>query len=127
MRNAAVARQFKNVEMSRDVRMDIGGRIFERIANAGLGTQMDDPVDQLVGERIRQRICVAEVYIEKLVCITVSRLEPRDARSLQVERIIGRKIVDSDDLLAATQQGLRDVHSDKTSRTGDQRRQISSP
>ena len=127
MRNGTVTRQFQNVEMPRNVRMDIGCGIFERIAHPGLGTQMDDPVNRLVGKRMGQRIGVGKIDIDKLICIGMLRLKACDARALQVERIIGREIVDSNYPLAAFQQSVSDVHSDKASRTGDERRQISSP
>src|SRR3990167_1818013 len=127
MRNGAVARQFENVEMARDVRVDIGRRIFERIAYAGLGAEVNNPIDLLAEQAGRECACVAKVDVQKAVGCSVLCLETRDARALEVERIIGREIVDSNDLFAAIEQGLRDVHTDKASCTSDERRQPSSP
>src|SRR3546814_9931064 len=44
MRDLSVTRELENIDVSRDIRMDIGGGVFKRIANTRLGTEMDDSV-----------------------------------------------------------------------------------
>ncbi len=107
--------------------MDIGGRILERIADAGLCAEMDDPVDPAAGKRSGERVGVAKIDIDKGEQLTIAGLEMSDARALEFERIIGREIVYSDHGFPATEQSRRDVHSDEPGRAGDKRRQISSP
>src|SRR3546814_19976251 len=65
MRDGPVARQFENIDMPRDVRMDIGGRVFERIADAGLSAEMDDPLNGVAGECVGERVGVAKLDIVK--------------------------------------------------------------
>ena len=50
-----------------------------------------------------------------------------DAGALELERIIGCEIVDSDHALAAFKQRSRDMHPDEASCAGDEYRQIPSP
>lgn len=54
-------------------------------------------------------------------------LEARYPSVLKVERIIWRKIVYSDHALTTIKQSCSDMHADETSRTSDERSQISSP
>src|SRR3546814_4890082 len=65
MRDGPVARQFENIDMPRDVRMDIGGRVFERIADGGLSAELADPLNGVAGERVGERVGVAKIDTDK--------------------------------------------------------------
>src|SRR3546814_6662436 len=65
MRDLSVTRELENVDVSRDIRMDIGGGVFERIANTRLGTEMDDSVDPVVGKHFGERVGITEVDVDK--------------------------------------------------------------
>lgn len=88
---------------------------------------MDDPVDPVAGKRSGERVGIAKIDIYKGEQFAIACVEMRDARMFEIERVIGCKIVDADDALAATEQGCPDVHSDEPGRAGNKRRQISSP
>src|SRR3546814_9086074 len=106
--------------MPRDVRMDIGGRVFERIADAGLSAEMDDPLNGVAGERVGERVGVAKIDIDKGEQLTIAGLEMRDARALEHKRIIGREIGDADDRFAPTEQSRSDGHAVKGGRAESQ-------
>src|SRR5690606_11042105 len=127
MRYLPVTREFENVDVPRNIRMDIGTRVFERIADAWLSAEMDDPVYPAARKRMRERIRIAEVDIDECEQFIVECLEMRDACALKIEGVIGSKIIDPDDGFVAAEQRRRDVHSDEPGSTGNKRRQISSP
>lgn len=127
MRDRAVARQLENIDVPRNVRMNIGSGIFERIADAGLCAEMDDPVDPVAGKRIRECAGIAKIDIDKGERLSMVGVEVRDARMFELDGVIGREIVDADDGFAPTEQSRRDVHSDEAGRAGNKRRQITFP
>src|SRR3546814_9098804 len=102
MRDGPVARQFENIDMPRDVRMDIGGRVFERIADAGLSAELDDPLNGVAGERVGERVGVAKIDIDKGEQLNIAGQYMSDARALEPTRIIGREIVEDDERFAPT-------------------------
>src|SRR3546814_12240972 len=56
MRDLSVTRELENIDVSRDIRMDIGGGVFKRIANTRLGTEMDVSDDPVVGKQFGERV-----------------------------------------------------------------------
>src|SRR3546814_12697755 len=93
MRDGPVARQFENIDMPRDVRMDIGGRVFDRIADAGLPAEMDDPLNGVAGERVGERVGLAKIDIDQGAQLTIAGQGTSDARALAHKRILGRELV----------------------------------
>src|SRR3546814_7091143 len=91
--------------------MDIGGGVFERIANTRLGTEMDDSVDPVVGKHFGERVGITEVDVDKGERLTVACLQMRNACMLEIDGIIGREIVDSDHRFAAIEQGRSEEHT----------------
>ena len=61
MLDAAMSRELQQIEMPDQVGLNIGMRVFERIAHARLRAEMDDPVESLVVERGHQRSMVGEI------------------------------------------------------------------
>ena len=73
--------------MTDEVRLDVGARVLEAVADAGLRAEMDDPVDvDAVGERL-QRGGVGEV--DPLEAEAVAEL----ARETVEPRLLERRIV----------------------------------
>src|SRR3546814_12778241 len=104
MRDLSVTRELENVDVSRDIRMDIGGGVFERIANTRLGTEMDDSVDPVVGKHFGERVGIPEVDVDKGERLTVACLQMRNACMLEIDGIIGREMFDSDHTFAAIER-----------------------
>ena len=61
----AMPRDLQHVEVSGEVRVEIGARVLDRIAHAGLRTQMDNPIKFLVGERGVECLVISEVDLHE--------------------------------------------------------------
>src|SRR3546814_12749085 len=115
MRDLAVTRELENVDVSRDIRMDIGGGVFTRIANTRLGTEMDDSVDAVVGKHFGERVGITEVDVDKGERLTVACLLMRNACMLAIAGLLGRELVHSGQRCAATEKGGRHVPQEQAS------------
>jgi hypothetical protein len=98
--------------------LGVGVRVFDRVADAGLGREVDHAARALALEQLRHGHPVAD--------IDARELEPRsgvqavEARLLQREVIVGAQVVASQDPLAPFQQALGDVVADEPGRAGDE-------
>ena len=93
-------------------------RFLERIPNPSLRPQMDDPVERMTVERRRQCREVAEIAADK--CEVTAQL--RQPVALQLWIIIVVEVVDPDHRLAARQERLRRMKTDKPGDPGDEHR-----
>ena len=89
------AARLQHVEMADHVGLDIGLRIGQRIAHAGLCGQMDDPVDlvgpgQQLGHRPR---CGNVALLEAERFVPLQALKPS---LLEADVVIGIEIVEAD-------------------------------
>ena len=64
MRDVARPRQLENVEVPDQVRLDIGARILDRVANTGLRAEMNDAIELLSVERLPERRMIGEIALE---------------------------------------------------------------
>ena len=70
-----VPASLQDVEEAGDIAVDIGLRIFQRVAHTGLRRQMRDPVEPLGGEQRGHRLRLP--YIDALKRKARMRLQPR--------------------------------------------------
>jgi hypothetical protein len=56
-----MARQFQHVDVAHQVGADIGLRIDQRVADAGLRAQVDDTVERVTGGEIVERRLIGEI------------------------------------------------------------------
>src|SRR3546814_15825233 len=64
MRDLSVTRELENVDVYRDIRLDIGGGVFERIAYTRVGTEMDDSVAYVVGMYVGESVASTDIEVE---------------------------------------------------------------
>ena len=103
-----------------EVRGDVGARIVERIADAGLRAEMDDPVDLGAGQRLFERLVIREIDLHEA---EGSGVQPRSSGQpllLQPRIVIGIEIVDADHALAALEQRRGDMVADEAGGAGDE-------
>ncbi len=113
-----MAAGFENIEMSADIVAHVSLGIEQRVAHPGLGRQMHRPGD--AAELARQRHHVAVVGdVQRLEGEARLRLESRQARTLEGHVVVIAQIIDTDDLIAARQQGVGDVVADEPGHAGD--------
>ena len=113
-------RQLEHVDLPHEVGADIGLRIDERIANPGLGTQVDDPVETPAGGEIRKRLFVAEIDLFEAEAIAVRAGQRGDPCLLQRRIVIIVDVVDAGDFLAAREQGFRYRIADEAGGAGNE-------
>ncbi len=102
-----------------DVAVQVGVRVDQRIADAGLRRQMHDPVDlAFVREDGGYRIAVGDVEAQEGKARPA--FEPRQPRFLQRDLVIVVQVVDADHGLTAAEESFGDVVAYKACHAGDQ-------
>src|SRR5690242_10159406 len=112
-------RKLQHDQVPHHVGLDVDVRIGHRLANAGLGSEVDYPVDlaMSVGQR-QHRLAVGDIEFEEGEGLAVTQwLHPGE---LQDRIVVRAEIVDSQDRLAPRQQGMRDLATDEAGHAGDQ-------
>ena len=110
---------FQHVEEAGHVAVDIGVRVPQRVAHAGLGGEVHDAIERLRSSNsllMPSRSAKSSWRNAKPGC----GLKPRQPRLLQRRIVVVVEVVDADDLVAAREQSLADVHADEAGATGDQ-------
>ena len=117
MPHRIVAAALQDVQEAHDIAVHIGPGILDRIADAGLGGQVDHGVEALRREQRRQRLAVGEVHPHEAEPFAV---DLRQARFLQDDGIISIEVVQADDFIAASEQTLNQMEADEAGCSRDQ-------
>ena len=91
--------------MADEVRLDVGARILDRIANARLRAEMDDPVELLAGKRAVQRLVIGEIHLLELEAAGIERGERGQPVGLEARIVIGVEAVDADHRIRPASSG----------------------
>src|SRR4029453_7665447 len=87
------------------VRTDIGMRVVERVADAGLGGEMNDPLRPLLGEGCLDDSTVGEIALDEGKPLLLH--QPLEPGLLKRHVVIGAEIVEADDSMAAVEKPRR--------------------
>src|SRR5438034_8980106 len=118
MLHVVVPAALQDIEESGDVAVDVGVRVFHRIAHSGLGGEVDDPPRAPLAKEAGHLCAIGDVEPDKLEPVEVAEL--LKARLLQLRIVVGIEIVDSHDGVAALEEPFRDVVADESGRAGDE-------
>ena len=102
MLDAVAAAAFEDMAEADEVGIEIGLRILDREAHAGLGAEMDDALETALGEEPGHAVAVGEV--ELFEAEAVMAVEAGEPGLLQSGIVVIVEIVDADDLVAAFEQ-----------------------
>jgi hypothetical protein len=116
MLNLMMAAALEDMQKTPDIGINIGVRVIERIADAGLRREMDDAVRLLFGEHRLYHLALGEVRLDEME--SVATLEPRQPRLLERHIIVGAEIVEPDYFVAAIEQPGRRVETDEAGGAG---------
>ena len=117
MPTVAVTTSFEHINETLDVRIDIGVRVLDGIANARLSREMHNrPKFKLREQRFR-RDAIGKVELQETEAGIAA--EDFEARSLQCRIVVVIDNVDANDLPSAFQQSLHDMKTDEAGRAGD--------
>ncbi len=105
---------FEDIQETQDVGGDIGQGVFEAVANAGLGGEVDHPLRAEGGEQRRDGVDVLERDAGVFEIREFG--QPGQARLFEVHVIVGVEIVQADDDISPLQQPVGYVRSDEARR-----------
>ena len=117
--------ELKHVEMPDEVRLCVGFRIGEAVADAGLRAEMHDPVEVGGSSQFFQRACVREVELIEAEAIAEIGAQPIEPGALQRRIVIIVEIIDADDLLAPRQKRASGRRANEASHPRDENRHAS--
>ncbi len=118
MRHLVVAAAFEDVGEADDVALDVGMRILQRVADAGLGGQVDHLVEFLGGEQGLHAWAVGDIELDEAEVGMAG--QAGQAALLERHFVVVVKVVEADNLIAAGQQAQGGGHADKTGGAGDE-------
>ena len=118
MLHAAVAAAFEHVHEADDVAVDVGVRVLQRIAHAGLRGEVDHAVEATGLEELRHARTVGHVELDEAEALV--RRQPRQPGLLEADVVVVVEVVEADDLIAARQQAQRGGHADEAGGAGEQ-------
>ena len=111
---------FEHVEEAREVGVNVGMRIDQRMTHAGLRGEMHDIGEAMRSEQFRHGPAVGNIDLLELEIGECPEL--RDPGLLETRVIIGIEVVKADHVVSVRQQPPRNVHADESSRSGDENR-----
>jgi hypothetical protein len=115
--DGGVAATFQHVHEADQVAVDIGMRVLQRIAHAGLGCQVDHPVETLLQRTALHGRPVGNVDLHEAEVLV--RLQARQPVALELHVVVVVQVVESDNGVAAGQQAQGRGAADETGCTGD--------
>ena len=107
------ARELEHVAMADEVRLHIGLRVLDAVADAGLRAEMDDAFESIGVGKPLKRFGVREIDAFEAEAVAVLAREIVEPRLLERRIVIIVEIVDADDVVAALQQGARRCRADE--------------
>ena len=110
---------FEDVREADDVAVDVGKRILQRVAHAGLRREVNHALELLAREQLRHPRPVGEIQLDEAEVRPLPQL--REPRLLQRDVVVVVEVVEPDDFVAALQQELRGVEADEAGRAGDEK------
>jgi hypothetical protein len=114
-----MTRNLEHVDVADEVRLDIGARVLDRIAYAGLRAEVDDAIEFASLERTPNRLVVREVDPFELETPGTAHSQLREAVFLQSRIVTVVDAVDADDVVAASQQPARNTKADEAGSSGN--------
>ncbi len=118
MLHAAVPAALEHVGEADEVRVDVGMRVGDGVAHAGLRGEMDDHVEALALEQCRHAGAIGEVEFGEREAL--ERRQAREPRPLERDLVVVVDVVEADDALAAFEQPERGGRADESGRAGDE-------
>jgi hypothetical protein len=93
-------------------------RILQRIPDARLSAEMDDPVETMAGEQGLHCVSVFQSSVDESKAFVVRKL--RQAVLFQLWIIVVVHVVEADNVIPSVNQRFGHVIADKASRSGDE-------
>ena len=118
MLDLIVAASFEDIDEADEVAVDVGTWVLDRVTDPGLGGEVYDLVEFLVGEEFLHARAVGNVHLDKTEASKA--LELLKTALLERYFVVIVEIVEADNLIAARQQAQRGGHADKAGGAGNE-------
>ncbi len=118
MGRASMASDFHHVEMANKVRLHVGMWILYRVADPGLGSEVDDLFEFACGKCRIQGSLIGKIDFHEVEAIAEIGLLLGDPGALQLNRIIIVHVIQRDNRLSALHQPACNVKSDEPGTAG---------
>ena len=105
--------QFKHIEMPDKVRLNIGSRIFERVAHASLCAEMNDSIKFYMLHRSIKGDVISEIELDKAKAITKSRFQRGNSIAFQRHLIIIVKVIYAEYIVTSLGKPYCDVKANE--------------
>jgi hypothetical protein len=116
--HAAVPAALQHVGEAGQVAVDVGHRIRQGVAHAGLRAEVHHALETVAREQVGHGRAVGQV--DALEAELRAALEPRQPLALEPDVVVVVEVVDADHAVAARQQALRDAGADEAGDAGDE-------
>ena len=104
-----------DVEETDQVATDVGVRVLERVPDARLCRHVQHRCERVLSKQCLHRFAVRQVDPGERE--PVAAVELRKAVPLELDAVVIVEVVETDDLVAAAQQGFAEVIADETGRS----------
>ena len=118
MRDLGPATTFQDVGEPGEVALDVGMRVGQAVADAGLRREVDDAIEAGPGEQGFHGRAIGQVAADEAE--PGERLKTRKAGFLEGDVIVGVEIVEPDDLEAPLEKDATEMEADEAGGPGDQ-------
>ena len=119
---AVMTATFQNIHEALQVGIDVGVRILQRMANAGLGRKMKDMMKLLRRKQRLDRAPLGEIELDEAKSgLACELLQPR---FLERRIVVRRKVVDTDDTAPCLNEAARHMRADEAGGAGHQHRLV---
>ena len=125
-----MAAGFQKIDEAGDVAFHIGQGIFRRISHTSLGGAVDDPVEALPGKAGPDRLLIGKIGVDEresragLRCLLA---QYRETVLLELAAVIVVNRIQTDDIIAALDEGSRHMKTNETGAARDQNFQYGLP
>jgi hypothetical protein len=116
MLNFVMSAAFQNVQITNQIRISIGMRVFQRITHACLRCQMDHAIKLLSSENLRHAFAIGEIGFVKA---EQGGLQEIQARLLEIDIVVIVHVVDAHNLMTRLQKALACMKADKSCGSSD--------
>ncbi len=123
MINLCISACLQNIGEGCDVAFDISVGVFQAVANAGLSSEMNYPVEMPVGKAVLDGCRISQIDAMKAIVASALQghlLEKLEAGFLDFRRVVIVHDVDPDDRISALQQTHNGMKANKSSIARDQ-------
>jgi len=110
--------RLQHVQKPRHIGIDVGLRIFQTVTNAGLGGQVENRLEPVLGEQLREPAFVLQRAPHEPEPVPTG--QAFDPRPLERSVVIIVQIVDADDGMSFLQQPARRMETDEARRSRNQ-------